>query len=68
MLLYIPNPIFDVFKGLFIRNIINQHDSHCSTVVGCGYCSETFLPGSVPEGKTKYINYISWNVLETLII
>ena len=39
----ISDPIFDVVKGFFICNIINEHNPHSPSVICSGYSSETFL-------------------------
>ena len=49
MLFNVAYPVLYVVETLFICDIIYQHDTHGSSVVGSGDCAEAFLPGSVPN-------------------
>lgn len=49
VLLDIPDPVLDVFKGLLLGYVIDQHDAHGASVIGRCDCSKTLLAGSVPE-------------------
>lgn len=48
-LIYIPQPLGNVFKGLGICDVVDEHDAHGSTVVGGGDGVEALLTSSVPE-------------------
>ena len=48
-LIYIPQPLGNVFKSLGICDVVDEHDAHGSTVVGGGDGVEALLTSSVPE-------------------
>ena len=48
MLLNVPNPILDEVEGLLIGNVIDQHDTQGTPVVGCCDCPKPLLAGRVP--------------------
>ena len=44
----VPDPVFDVFEGLFLRDVVHQHDAHRTPVVRRRDGSEPLLAGCVP--------------------
>lgn len=46
--LNVPYPIFDIFKRLFLCNIVDKHDAHGASVICRRNRSEAFLPSCVP--------------------
>ena len=49
MFFNVPDPIFDIFEGFFVGDVVDQHDSHRAPVVGRCDRSESFLAGRVPD-------------------
>lgn len=55
-LINIAQPFTDVFKALGIGDVIDQHYTHCSSVVGGGDRMEPFLTRCVPtETHTDFV-------------
>lgn len=48
MLLNVPDPVLNVFKALFIRYVVNEHDPHGAAVIGRCYGAESLLARGVP--------------------
>ena len=51
MFFNVSDPVFDVVKGLLIRNVIDQHDSHGSSIISSGDCPESLLSCCIPDLK-----------------
>ena len=49
VLIHFGQPVFDIFEGLSIGDVVDQDYPVSSFVVGGSYCFEPFLPGSVPD-------------------
>ena len=49
MLLNVPDPVFDVLKGLVVRDVVHQHDPHRAPVVGRRDRPEPLLTCRVPD-------------------
>lgn len=47
-LIYVSQPLGDVLKAFAVGDIIDQHDPHCSSVVGGCDCVKSLLSCSVP--------------------
>lgn len=48
----VTQPFADVFEALGVGDVVDQHDAHGSSVVGCGDGVEPFLARCVPANKT----------------
>lgn len=47
-LINVAKPFADVFEALGVGDVVDQHDAHCSSVVGGGDGVEPFLARCVP--------------------
>lgn len=52
-LIYVSEPLADVFKALGVGDVIHQHDSHGTSVVGGGDGVKSFLPCCVPAKRAR---------------
>lgn len=44
----ISQPLDDVLEALLVRDVVNEHDPHCPSVVRSGDCVKPLLAGGVP--------------------
>lgn len=48
-LIDVAQPFGNIIKAFRVGDIVDEHYSHCTTVIAGGDCVEPFLAGSVPE-------------------
>lgn len=46
-------PVFDIVKAFFICDVIYQHYSHCTTIIGSCNCAKALLACSIPTMTQK---------------
>lgn len=54
-LINVAQPFTDVFEALGVGDVIDQHDTHGSSVVGGGDSVEPFLACCVPTDRNMHI-------------
>ena len=49
MLFDVPDPVLDVVEGLFVGDVVDQHDAHGAPVIRCRNRSKSLLTRRVPD-------------------
>lgn len=49
VLFNLPQPRLDIIKGVHIRAVVDQYDSHCPFVIGLCDRPKAFLAGCIPD-------------------
>lgn len=52
-LVYVSEPLADVFKALGVGDVVHQHDPHGTSVVGGGDGVKSLLPCCVPAKRAR---------------